>query len=213
MAPQLTPTTPSGSALGSGTVARRDRLGPRLLGAMLLDRETFRTVAGDRRALVEAALVVAVGGIAQDLGTTGLWPLGESSYHLARTAPAAASAFVGWIVPTIAIWLVAAGRREDRSTLFRRLLCAVGFSSAPQILYLLCLPALGPLDAPTAAWAIAAAAWLLTQGALFVAVQESLGATTIRTLIVFAIAGAITVALGIAAALFLPAVVWKPLLL
>jgi len=184
----------------------------RLLGAIRVDRATFREVADDDRAFPQAALLTAAGGITQNLGTAALWSLGDNPTGAQANATAAAAALVAWLIPTAMIWLVAGGGRADRKTL-ERLLRAAGFSAAPQLLYLLCLPLSTWLDQSAAAWTIAVGVWILGQAALFIAVQETLAATMLRTLVVFTLAGLLTIAAALAAVAFLPEAIWRPLLL
>jgi len=184
----------------------------RLFGALRVDRATYREVADDEHVLLQAAFLTIAGGIAQNIGTAALWSLSEDPNGVQANAKAAIAALVAWVVPTAMIWLVA-GRARPERTSFQRLLRATGFSAAPQLLYLVCLPLGAWLDQSVAAWTIAAFVWFLGQAALFVAVQETLAATTFRTLVVFTIAGLLTIAAALAAVAFLPESLWRPLLL
>lgn len=192
-------------------------LASRVLGAARVDREVFREVADDARTLPEAALLIALGGVAQQLGTPHLLGVTDATDALGGTVglPATigasiATALLGWLVPAALVWLVAEGARARRESL-GRLLRAVGFSAAPQLLYLVALP-LGAWLGEGAAWTAAIAVWVLVQAALFVAVQEALEATGMRAAVVLTVAGVLTVALALAAALVVPFALWSALL-
>jgi hypothetical protein len=183
----------------------------RLLGALLLRREAFRDVAADRRALGQAAVATILGSVVEAFGTNGMWP-DESTMTPAHLATSVAAGLVTWVVPTAVLHAVAkrlAPARADLGALLR----ATGFAAAPQLLYGTCIVARAASLGDAAAWFLAIVAWLLTQGAVFIGVQETLGTRMLRTLAIFTIAGILTGIVGLALSAVLPSELWQPLVL
>lgn len=184
----------------------------RLLRAARVDRALFREVAADPGALGQAALAVVLGGLAQTIGTAGLSLLDDEPLTTGSLITGGVAAVLVWVVPSAILWLV--GTRMMRSPAdLGGLLRAVGFSAVPQLLYLLCLPARAFSGSEAAAWSVAALVWLLTQAALFVAVQETFATGALRTLAIFTIGGVLTAAVGLVLALVLPPALWQALVL
>lgn len=186
--------------------------GRRVLGAIALDREIFREVERDPAALWQAALVTVAGGLAQTAGTAGLWPVDDGSLTAGDLAASIGGSLLVWLVSTAAVWLVGAKLMRARAEL-AALLRAVGFSAAPQLLYLACPALAASHGVPGATWTVAAAAWVLTQAAWFVSAQQALGVGSLRALAIFSIAGFATALLGLALLPLLPGSLWRALVL
>jgi hypothetical protein len=196
------------------SATQRAGFAQRLLGAFLLRRETYDEIASDPSALAAALLVTLAGATAQAVGLAGMFPFeDDGAITLARLATSLAAAMFTWIVPTAVLWAIATRLVHGRRVALDALLRTVGFAAAPELLYFACgaLHALALGDA--ARWAIAIIAWLLTQGALFIAVQETLETSAVRTIAIFALAGIVTGIVGLALSTVLPPALWQPLLL
>ncbi|HZR83661.1 MAG TPA: YIP1 family protein [Candidatus Binatia bacterium] len=184
----------------------------RVLGALVLERATYREVAADPstlETLAQAAAVTVAGGAAQTIGLAGLWDEG-TGIDGSSLAVGAVASLLAWIVPTAILWWVALRLLRAPAPL-PALLRAVGFAAAPGLLYVACAVLTRATEQTVLAWTIAAFAWLLSQGALYVAVQETLGTGTLRTLAAFAIAGVATAVVGLALAAALPDPLWQAL--
>jgi hypothetical protein len=205
-----TPAEPDRGAATSG--GGGSSLPQRIGGALLLRREAFREVAGDPAATLQAGLVVALGGAAQQVGLSAIG-LVDGGSAPGALASAVAGALVAWLVPAVILWAVAL-RLAPGPVALAPLLRSIGFAAAPQLLYLGCpLSGAGAGPGEALAWAVAATAWILAQAALFVAVRETLRIGVLQALALFALAGVATVVLGLALAAVLPAALWQPLVL
>jgi hypothetical protein len=198
---------------GVGEPKEEVGVGQRVLGAFLLRRDAYREIAANPSVLVEAAVLTLVTGAAQTIALAGIWPDEESAMSLARIATSFSVALASWIVPTIVLWAVAKRFVHGRSVALDALLRAAGYASAPGLLYVgacaLRIAALGD----EAVLAFVATGWLLTQAALFIAVQETLETRALRTLAIFLVAGILTAIAGLALSAVLPAEVWQSLVL
>ena len=133
----------------------------RVVGAFLLDGSSFEEVEHDTAALVGAALVVTLAGLARGIGTPSPSPWVE-------ILGSAVTGLGLWLVAGLLIWGIGV-RRMGYTSSYPELLRTIGFAAAPLLLLLLRALPLGPALQPL--W-YAAHAWALA--ALIVAVREAL---------------------------------------
>lgn len=199
-------------AIGGAPVTTGRSYGRRLLAAIALDRSVFHEVAADPAALAQAGVTTLLGGLALTVGTAGLWPFDDEPLSAMSLGSGGIGALVGWVVPTAILWLVGVKLLRAEAPL-GGLLRAVGLAAAPQLLYLGCAGARLVNGGSAFEWSVAVVAWLLSQAALFLAVQQIFGTGAVRTLLIFAIGGATTAVVGLALSPILPAALWQPLVL
>lgn len=161
----------SGPDFSDGEVPSRS-FGERLLGALRLDATVYEEVEHTPDALGQAAGVVALAAIARSLGVPGEGGL----------IGGVAAGFVGWLFGTAVIWLVGVKILQHSSD-FQELLRTLGFASAPQVLYVLGVIPLGPLEP-----VLALAVFVLGIFAWVIAVRQALDITTGRSVAVCALA-------------------------
>lgn len=102
----------------------------RLVGAFRLDGSVYEEVANDRRALAQAAGVVACVAAARAIGVA-------SSATPMQAGIAALSAFGFWLLTAALVWSVGNVLRHQSD--FGRVLRAIGFAMSPLILIALIL--------------------------------------------------------------------------
>ncbi len=100
----------------------------RLMGALQLQTDIYDEIAADPTATNDAAVVVALCGLAQSFA-------GPEQVPIEQLPGALAWAYFSWLVPGTLVWLVATRGLSMESDLPRVLRC-VGFASAPQLLWL-----------------------------------------------------------------------------
>jgi hypothetical protein len=163
------------------------RLAQRWGGAARLDARVFTEVAADPRALAQAALVVAAGGVARGIGA-----FSEDGWLGIAGSPAIG--VVVWLVAAVLAWAIAAewiGGRSD----FPALLRALGFAAAPLIALGGCAWLSGW---PRTLWWVGCHLWATL--AFGIAVRSALDVSPVRALVVCASALGMTLALLFAAA-------------
>jgi hypothetical protein len=155
----------------------------RLLGALRLEASTYEEVEHDADALWQAAVVVALGGVAEGvlLVQSGGW--GAPVVSLI-------GGFLGWFAASGVVWLVGV-RLMGCSSDFAELLRALGFATAPRILLVAGLLPLGPA-LPILRLAVAA----LTVGAFVIASRQALDVSTGRAVVVCVLAVAVSILFG-----------------
>jgi hypothetical protein len=168
------------------SVPPRRSFAARFAAAFRFDGSVYREVEHDPKALAQAALVVAIGGLARGVGA---WPAEGWTGLVGGTL----AAFVLWaaataVVMAIGVRLLGGTSRADE------LLRTLGFSAAP--LSLLVLGAL-PLGAARAAVGWVAHLWAVAVFA--VAVREALDVRSARALLICI--AALAIGLGVVALL------------
>ena len=151
----------------------------RFLGAWLLDARAFRSARNDPGALVPAALVVLLVGVARGIGAAPE----EGSFGVVAS-PVVSLVF--WAVGSVLVWGIAT-RRFGVTARYVEVLRTLGFASAP--LWLLALRAFAPGAPGTGIWLLAHGWSLLALG---VATREALRVSQNRALVVLALALAVT---------------------
>ncbi len=149
---------------------------PRVVGALLLRPRTFREVAGDEGAGLQAGLLVVVVGIVE--GTVLASVHGEAALDPAQVLYSVFAALIGWVVWGGIVFLVAA-RLFEYSLELRPVLRAVAFAHSPSLVYALAaLPGLtgwaGLLLVASLVW-FAAAMVACVEGVLEVSLGRALG--------------------------------------
>lgn len=161
-----------GPDVGDASCGRRS-FAARFAGALRLDASVFEEVEHDAHALPQAALVVALAGLAR-----GIDVVSEQGWIGAATS--LMSAFVLWLAVTAAV--TAIGVRMLRYTSgFRELLRTLGFAAAPLVALVICALPLGVLGT-----ALSLLVHAVAVGALVVAVRQALDTDTGRALVVCA---------------------------
>jgi len=148
-----------------------DRLALRWWGAARLDARVFTEVASDPRALAQAVLVVAAGGIARGIGA-----FSQEGWLGMAGSPAIGA--VVWLVAAVLAWEIGArwtGVRSDFSALLR----ALGFAAGPLIALIVCA---GLSGTPRTLWWIGVHLWATL--AFAVAVRSALDVSAVRALLV-----------------------------
>jgi hypothetical protein len=158
----------------------------RFAGAFRFDGGVYREVEHDPKALAQAALVVAIGGLARGVG---VWPAEGWAGLLGSTL----AAFVLWAAATAVVMAIGV-RILGGTSRVDELLRTLGFAAAP--LSLLALGAL-PLGAARAALSWVAHLWAVAVFA--VAVREALDVKTGRALLICI--AALAIGLGVVALL------------
>ena len=164
-----------------------DGLAVRWWKAARLDARVFTEVATDPSALAQAALVVAVGGIARGVGA-----FSEEGWLGMAGSPAIGA--VVWIVAAVLAWEIGARWTGVRSD-FPALLRALGFAAAPLIALGGCAWLSGW---PRTLWWVGCHLWATL--AFGIAVRSALDVSPVRALVVCASALGMTLALLFAAA-------------
>jgi hypothetical protein len=149
----------------------RRSLAARFAGAFRLDASVFEEVEHDAGALPQAALIVALAGLAR-----GIELLSEQGWIGA--AASLLAAFVLWLAVTAAVTAIGV-RMLGGSSSFLELLRTLGFAAAPLVALVICGLPLGA--AGTALSVLIHAAGL---GALVLAVRQALDVDTTRALLV-----------------------------
>ena len=183
-------TREAGSGLSDASPVRRS-FAARFAGALRLDASVFEEVEHDAGALPQAALVVALAGLAR-----GIEMYSEQGW--VGAAAGLVAAFVLWLAVTAAV--TAIGVRMLRcSSSFLELLRTLGFAAAPLVALVICGLPLG-----TVGTALSVLIHAVALGALALAVRQALDVDTTRALIVCA--GAI--GFGLALLLLLGTLLW-----
>lgn len=173
------------SEAGSG----RWSFAARFARALRFDASVFEEVEHDGRALPQAALVVALAGLARgievfpDQGWTG-------------AVASLVAAFALWLAVTAAVTAIGVGILHYTSS-FHELLRTLGFAAAPLLALAICGLPLG-----AAGTALSALVHAVAAGALVLAVRQALDTDTMRALLVCAAA----IVFGLALLLLLSAV-------
>ncbi len=141
----------------------------RLRSAFLLEPALYEEVEADPRAIGQAAVVVALAGVANGIGALGV-------SGAAGLIGGMVESFVAWLMWAGIVWLIGVKLFEHTSN-FEELLRTLGFAAAPQLLYVFgWIPVLG---------AVAALAVLVMTGfAIFRAVRAALDVGSDRALFV-----------------------------
>jgi hypothetical protein len=143
--------------------------GSRLRAAFLLEPALYESVEKDEDALGQAAVVVALAGIANGIGG-----LGEAGS--AGLIGGMVESFLAWMLWTGVVWLIGV-KLFEHSSGFEELLRTLGFAAAPQLLYALnWIPVVGAL--------CAIAVLIMTGVAIFRAVRAALDVESGRALFV-----------------------------
>ena len=160
----------AGSGLSDASPGRRS-FAARFAGAFRLDASVFEEVEHDAGALPQAALVVALAGLAR-----GIELLPEQGW--VGAAASLVAAFVLWLAVTAAV--TAIGVRMLRcSSSFLELLRTLGFAAAPLVALVICGLPLGAVGT-----ALSALVHAVALGALVLAVRQALDVDTTRALLV-----------------------------
>ena len=133
---------------------------PRVAGALLLRSPTYRAVARDEAASIQAGLVVVTTGVLEAAVRASVH--GESAAESTALLYAVIAALIGWLVWVTIVFLIAS-RVFSVSVDFPSTARAIGFAHAPSLLYgLAALPGLvgwaGLVLVVTLAWFVAALA-------------------------------------------------------
>jgi branched-subunit amino acid transport protein AzlD len=130
----------------------------RMMGAAMLNVDTFEDVEHDETATGQAALVVVIVAIAQAIGAWGMGPFGAGR--------AALAALVGWAVWAGITYLIGTRIFEGTAT-WGEVMRTLGFAQAPGILWILrVVPLLGGVLAVVLPLWIAVAAFIAIRQAL-----------------------------------------------
>jgi hypothetical protein len=176
------------SNVSDASPARRS-FAARFAGAFRLDASVFEEVEHDARALPQAALFVALAGLAR-----GIQVFPEQGWVGAVASLVAA--FALWLAVTAAVTVIGVGILHYTSS-FRELLRTLGFAAAPLVALAICGLPLG-----VAGTALSALVHAVAAGALVLAARQALDTDTLRALLVCAAA----IAFGLALLLLLSAV-------
>jgi hypothetical protein len=173
--------------------SRRRSFARRVIGAVALDASVYAEVEHHPAAIVQAAVIVALAGVARGLVALATGdPFGVTASLVI--------AFASWGIVTALLWLVGVVFDHDTST-FLELLRTVGFAASPLIL--LVLAALPLLSAPAPVLVIKALLHVAAAVALVVAAREALDVSTRRSIV---ICGSVLVALALVLAYVINAV-------
>jgi hypothetical protein len=158
--------------------------GQRLLAAFKLEADLYEEVEHDPGALAQAAGVVALAAVARGLVFMDAPGFGGLLGGIV-------GGFVQWFVGTALIWAVGVWWFEYTSD-YPELLRTLGFASAPQLLYVIAVIPLGPIQVivALAVAALSVAAWVI-------ACRQALDVTTGRALFVCVLALLLSIGLGI----------------
>jgi len=177
------PPETSSPATRSGLIAR-------VVGAMRLRAETFEEIEHDPPALWQAALVVALAGLARGLvAVVGGDPVGIIGSIVI--------AYFGWLIVCTLLWIVGVVIDRDTSTFFE-LLRTIGFAAAP--ILLLVVAAVPGLASPMLAMVAKWLTHLAAAAALVIAARQALDVSTARAV---AICGVVVAILSIVIAYLL----------
>ncbi len=179
----------SDDSLSSGETSGSSlTFGRRVLGALRLDPSVYTEVEHDPAAIGQAALVVALAGIARGVSAISR---GEAP----GIFDSVLIAFIGWGIVTTLLWIV--GVLVDRDTSgFFELLRTVGFAASP--LLLLVVVAVPGLSTPGIAMTIVVGIHAGAAVALLVAAREALDISTSRAAALCAVVvGLLAVAVGL----------------
>lgn len=142
----------------------------RLVGAVLLEAETYEEVEADRTATPQALAVVVLASLAAGIGTSGLRAGPVTWTYFAGTSVIALLAWVAWAFVILEIGsrlLPTPDTRVDMGELLRTL----GFAAGPGLIQVL-----GVLPGATRPVFVLAGVWTLA--ASFVAVRQALDYTS-----------------------------------
>jgi hypothetical protein len=154
--------------------SRRRPFGRRVIGAAVLDASVYAEIEHHPAALAQAALVVALAGVARGLVALATGdPFGVTASLVI--------AFASWGIVTALLWLVGVVFDHDSST-FLELLRTVGFAASP--LLLLVLGALPLLSAAAPLLVLKALLHVAAAVALVVAAREALDVSTLRAIVI-----------------------------
>jgi hypothetical protein len=165
-----TVTRGAGAGLTDAAPVRRS-FAARFAGALRLDASIFEEVEHDAGALPQAALVVALAGLAR-----GIEMLPEQGWIGA--AGSLLAAFVLWLAVTGVVTAIGV-RMLGCSSSFLELLRTLGFAAAPLVALVICGLPLG-----AAGTALSALIHAVGLGALVLAVRQALDVDTTRALLV-----------------------------
>jgi hypothetical protein len=146
----------------------------RLVAALRLESSLYEEVEHDPGALGQATAVVALAGIASGVGALGV--LGPPAVLAGLV-----STFLAWVVWTAIVWLIGVKLFHHTSD-FEELLRTLGFVAAPQLLYVLALIPVAPIQGLVALLVVA-----LTVVAFVRAVHQALDVETGRAFFVSAL--------------------------
>jgi hypothetical protein len=149
----------------------RRTLAARFAGAFRLDASVFEEVEHDAGALPQAAIIVALAGLAR-----GIEMLPEQGWIGAAVCLMAA--FVLWLAVTAAVTAIGV-RMLGCSSSFLELLRTLGFAAAPLVALVICALPLGALGT-----ALSVLVHAVGLAALALAVRQALDVDTARALLV-----------------------------
>lgn len=161
----------AGSEVTAPAPPTRRSLPARFLAALRLDASLYEEAEGDPGALVQAALVVALGGAARGVG---FFP----DEGWAGLFGSTVAGLLMWLVAACTIWAIGVVRLGGTSD-YPELLRTLGFAAAPLVWLALCALPLGMVS--TGIW------WLahgLAIVAMVAAIRAALDVTTERALLV-----------------------------
>ncbi len=158
----------------------------RFTGALMLDATVYEEVEHDATALGQAAGVVALGAVANAIGSVAGGSQGVIGAVLL--------AFFGWALGTTMVWLVGV-KIMDHTSDFPELLRTLGFASAPQVLAILGI-------VPLVGWIALIAVSLLSIVAWVIATRQALDIATGRAVLVCVLAVGVQVMLALVLAMF-----------
>lgn len=136
----------------------------RIMGAAILDAGVYETIEADRRATVQAALVVVLAALAAGIGAGGIY--GPKISTLALAAGLALITWVSWATLTVQVgtrWLAEPATAADTGQMLRTL----GFAASPGLLQALAI-------LPRISTVIFLVAWIWMLAAMVVAVKHAL---------------------------------------
>ena len=160
----------AGSELSDASPGRRS-FAARFAGAFRLDASVFEELEHDAGALPQAALVVALAGLARGIEML-------SQHGWVGAAGSLVTAFVLWLAVTSAVTVIGV-RMLGCSSSFLELLRTLGFAAAPLVVLVICGLPLGAVGSVLSALIHAVAL-----GALVLAVRQALDVDTTRALLV-----------------------------
>lgn len=160
----------------------------RLMGAAMLDAGAYEGIESDRRATLQAGVVVVLSSLAAGLGAGGVY--GPRPGTLAAFSALALVTWIAWATLVLQIggrWLPESGTRADAGQLLR----TIGFAAAPGLLQALAV-------FPRMAWPVFLAAWFWMLAAMVVAVKHALDyRSTARAVAVCVLSAGLALALAI----------------
>jgi len=113
---------------------------PRVVGALALRPQTYREIAADESAGIQAGLLVVLLGMIEASMLAAVH--GEPAFEMGGVLYCVAAALIGWLVWSGVLFVIGS-RVFDEPVEFRPLLRAVAFAHAPGIVYgLAALPGL-----------------------------------------------------------------------